>query len=165
MRSHDAVPYTIIDMFYLTSALIGRILLRQPARRWPPLFERPWASTSLMDFWSFRWHQSFRYVFVELGSRPGGAKLGRLGALLGAFALSGLLHDFGMWGLGKVSGAPLCYRILSPHERWYRLGVWVQGFKQATGRRVSGLCGWVWCVVWSIGWGTIIIDAWTRCGI
>jgi hypothetical protein len=41
--------YTIIDMLYLTSALIGRILLRQPAWRWPPIFERPWTSTSLAD--------------------------------------------------------------------------------------------------------------------
>jgi hypothetical protein len=154
--------YTIIDMFYLTSALIGRILLRQPAWRWPPFFERPWASTSLTDFWSFRWHQSFRYVFVELGSRPGGAKLGRLGALLGAFALSGLLHDFGMWGLGNgmeprsVTGFFLLMSVGTALEC---------GFKQATGRRVGGLWGWVWCVVWSIGWGTMIIDAWTRCGL
>jgi Membrane bound O-acyl transferase family len=83
--------YTMVDMFYLISALIGRILLRQPAWRWPPLFERPWASTSLADFWRFRWHQMFRYVFVVLGSRPVGAKLGRPGALLGAFAVSSLL--------------------------------------------------------------------------
>jgi len=109
-------------MFYLTSALIGRILLRQPAWRWPLVFERPWISTSLADLWSFRWHQTFRYMFVELGSRPGGAKLAS--GRLGAFALSGAaLHDFGMWGDSEREWSPACYRILSPHERRYRLGV------------------------------------------
>ena len=95
--------YTMMDMFYISS-LINCILLRQPAWRWPPLFERPWASTSLADFWRFRWHQTYRYMFVVLSSlaRPGGAKLGRPGALLGAFSVSGVFHDLaGIWGLGK----------------------------------------------------------------
>ena len=154
--------YTMVDMFYLISALIGRILLRQPAWRWPPLFERPWASTSLADFWRFRWHQMFRYVFVVLGSRPVGAKLGRPGALLGAFAVSGIMHDLATWGLGKgmesrsVSGFFLLMSVGAALE---------YGFKQATGRRVGGVWGWVWTMVWSIGWGTMIIDAWARRGL
>jgi hypothetical protein len=154
--------YTMVDMFYLISALIGRILLRQPAWRWPPLFERPMTSTSLADFWSFRWHQSFRYVFVELGSRPGGAKLGRPGALLGAFTLSGLLHDFGMWGLGKG----MEFRSVTGFFLLMGVGAALEyGFKQATGHRVGGLWGWVWSVVWSVGWGTMMIDAWARRGL
>ena len=154
--------YTIIDVFYLTSTLIGRILLRQPAWLWPPLFEHPWTSTSLADFWSLRWHQIFRYGFVELGSRPGGATLGRPGALFGAFALSGLLHDFGTWGLGEEM------ELLSITGFFLLMGVGTAleyGFKQATGHRVGGLWGWVWSAVWSIGWGTMIIDAWTRRGL
>jgi hypothetical protein len=96
-------------------------------------------------------------MFVELGSRPG--------ALLGAFALSGALHDFGMWGLGKgmeprtVTGFFLLMNVGTALE---------YGFKQATGHRVirvGGLWGWVWSVVWSVGWGTMIIDAWTRRGL
>jgi Membrane bound O-acyl transferase family len=99
-----------------------------------------------MDFWSFRWHQSFRYVFVELGSRPGGAKLGRLGALLGAFALSGLLHDFGMWGLGKemeprsVTGFFLLMSVGTALE---------YGFKASSRRPVVVSVGFVvGCGVW-----------------
>ena len=154
--------YTIVDIVYLASALIGRILLRQPAWRWPPLFERPWTSTSLADFWSFRWHQTFRYVFVVLGSRPGGAKLGRPGALLGAFAVSGALHDIGMWGLGKG----MEFRSVSGFFLLMGVGTALEyGFKQATGHRVGGLWGWMWSMVWSIGWGTLIIDAWTRRGL
>jgi hypothetical protein len=107
-------------------------------------------------------HLAHGFLELPLAPRPGGAKLGRLGALLGAFALSGLLHDFGMWGLGKemeprsVTGFFLLMSVGAALE---------YGFKQATGRRVGGLWGWVWCVVWSIGWGTMIIDAWTRCGL
>ena len=154
--------YTIVDIFYLTLALIGRVLLRQPAWQWPPLFERPWTSTSLTDFWSFRWHQTFRYMFVVLGARPGGAKLGRPGALLGAFGLSGLLHDFGMWGLGKGMEG----RFVSGFFLIMGVGIALEhGFKPATGHRVGGLWGWVWSMVWSIGWGTMIVDAWTRCGL
>jgi hypothetical protein len=154
--------YTMVDMFYLISTLIGRILLRQPAWRWPPLFERPWASTSLSDFWSFRWHQTFRYVFVAVGARPGGAKFGRPGALFGAFAVSGLLHDFGMWGLG----GGMEFRSVSGFFLLMGVGAALEyGFKQATGHRVGGLWGWAWSMVWSICWGTMIIDAWSRRGL
>jgi hypothetical protein len=154
--------YTMVDMFYLISSLIGRILFRQPAWQWPPLFEHPWASTSLADFWSFRWHQIYRYVFVVLGSRPGGAMLGRPGALLGAFAVSEALHDIGMWGLGKGMG----FRSISGFFPLMAVGIALEcGFKQATGHRVGGVWGWVWSMAWSIGWGTMIIDSWTRGGL
>ena len=156
------IVYTMMDMFYLISSLIGRILLRQPAWGWPPLFERPWASTSVADFWRFRWHQMFRYGFVVFGSQPVGAKLGRPGALLGAFAVSGVMHDFATWRLGKGMES----RSVSGFFILMGIGATLEyGFKQATGHRVGGLWGWVWCMVWSIGWGTMIIDAWTRRGL
>ena len=154
--------YTMIDIFYHIMALIGLILLRQPAWQWPPFFHRPWMSTSIADFWGFRWHQVFRHIFIVLGSRPGGALLGRPGALIGAFALSGILHDFGACGLGRgmelssVTGFFLLMGVGGALE---------YGFKRMTGRRVGGIWGWMWTMVWSIGWGTMIIDAWARHGI
>ena len=144
--------YMVIDMFYLASALIGRVLLRQPAWRWPPLFERPLTSTSLADFWSFRWHQIFRYPFVELGSRPGGALLGRPGALFGAFVLSGALHDFAMWGLGKGMEP----RSVAGFFLFMGVGTALEYvFRQATGNRVGGLLGpgWVWSIALSVQLG------------
>ena len=156
------MAYTSLDMFYLISALIGRILLRQPAWRWPPFFERPWASTSVADFWTFRWHQAHRYVFVVVGSRPIGAILGRPGALLGAFAVSGVMHDIMTWGLGKG----VEFRSVSGFFLLMGVGTALEyGFKQATGHRIGGIWGWVWCVVWSIGWATMMIDAWSRRGL
>ena len=139
--------YTTMDMFYISS-LINCILLRQPAWRWPPLFERPWASTSLADFWRFRWHQTYRYMFVVLSSlaRPGGAKLGRPGALLGAFSVSGVFHDLaGIWGLGKG----MEFRSVSGFFLLTGMGVGAAleyGFKQATGIVSVGF--WVGCGLW-----------------
>ncbi|KAH9041484.1 hypothetical protein EDB83DRAFT_2641863 [Lactarius deliciosus] len=95
------VMYTSIDAIYYIATLIGRVLLQQPAADWPALSARPWTATSIVDLWSFRWHQFFRHVFVVFGARPGGA-------LLGAFGVSAVLHHVGVWGLGwgtEFSGA------------------------------------------------------------
>ena len=101
-------------------------------------------------------------MFVVFGFQPGWALLGRAGAVVGAFAVSGVLHDLGMWGLGRgtefstVGGFFLLMGVGSALEH---------GFKEVTGRRVGGLCGWAWTMVWTIGWGTLLIDAWARRGM
>jgi len=81
---------------------------------------------------------------------------------MGAFAVSGVLHDLGMWGLGRgtefstVGGFFLFMGVGAALER---------GFKQVTGRRVGGIWGWAWTMVWTIGWGTLMLDAWARRGM
>ncbi|KAI0297527.1 hypothetical protein B0F90DRAFT_1870970 [Multifurca ochricompacta] len=52
--------YAIVDSQYRVGALIGRILLRQAALKSPPNSRRPWFSTLIHEFWSFRWHQLYR---------------------------------------------------------------------------------------------------------
>ena len=154
--------YTNVDALYYIAALVGRILLRQPAWRWPPLSDHPWKATSITEFWSFRWHQFFRHVFVVFGAVPGGLLLGRPGALVGAFAVSAVLHDLGLWGLGRgtefhtVGGFFLLMGVGAGGEL---------GFRKLTGRRVGGLWGWAWTMVWTIGWGSMMIDAWARRGM
>ena len=154
--------FVTVDVAYHTSTLVGRIFFRQSAWQWPPVFDRPWTSTSITDFWGFRWHQLFRHVFVAFGSQPGWALLGRPGALMGAFAVSGVLHDLAVWGLGRgtefstVGGFFLLMGVGAALER---------GFKQVTGRRVGGIWGWAWTMVWTICWGTLMIDAWARRGM
>jgi Membrane bound O-acyl transferase family len=156
------VVFVTMDVAYHMSTLVGRILLRQSAWQWPPIFNRPWMSTSITELWGFRWHQMFRYLFVTFGSRPGGALLGRVGALMGAFAMSGVVHDLGMWGFGRgtefstVGGFFLLMGVGAALEH---------GFKFVTGRRVGGLWGWTWTMAWTICWGTMMIDAWARRGI
>jgi membrane bound O-acyltransferase family protein len=154
--------YSMIDMFYHIITLIGLILLREPAWRWPQLTHRPWMSTSIADFWTLRWHQIFRHVFITLGSRPFGALLGRPGAVLGAFTVSAVMHDIGMWGLGHGT------EFSASGGFFILMGVGAvleYGFKQVTGLRVRGIWGWVWTMVWSISWGTLLIDAWARRGM
>ncbi|KAH9021292.1 hypothetical protein EDB85DRAFT_2152498 [Lactarius pseudohatsudake] len=95
--------YLLVETMYHMAALIGRVVCRQPASHWPPISHRPWLSTSLHEFWSHRWHQLPRHIFVTFGARPGGALLGQPGALIGAFAVSAVLHHFAMWGIGNGS--------------------------------------------------------------
>ena len=149
---------TNIDIFYHIATLIGRILLRQSAWQWPPVFNRPWMSTSVAEFWSVRWHQQLRYLFVKFGSRPGGALLGRAGALMGAFAVSAVLHYIMMWGVEfhTVGGFFLLMGV----------GVVLEhAFKVVTARHVGGIWGWVWAMAWTIAWGTLFIDAAARRGM
>jgi Membrane bound O-acyl transferase family len=156
------VVYTVFDAYYHFATLIGRVLLRQPDWAWPPLSDRPWMSTSIVEFWSFRWHQFLRQVFVVYGARPGGALLGKPGACIGAFVVSGVLHDFGIWGLGR--GIESC----TTGGFFFLMGVGVAleyGFKRLTGRRVGGFWGWVWTMLWTLCWGTLMIDGWARRGI
>ena len=156
------VVYTSVDMYYHISTLMGRILLRQSAWQWPPISNRPWLSTSLAELWSLRWHQLFRYVFVTLGSRPGGALLGRAGALMGAFAISAVLHDLSMWGVGQGTE----FRTVGGFFLLMGVGVTLEHvFKVVTGRRVGGIWGWAWTMVWTTAWGTLLIDAWARRGM
>jgi len=156
------VVFAAIDVLYHISRLVGCTLLRQPACQWPPLFDRPWMSTSITEFWSVRWHQYFRRVFVVFGSQPGKALLGRPGTLMGAFAVSGVMHDAGTWGLGRgtefstVGGFFLLMGVGAALEH---------GFKKVTGHRVGGIWGWAWTMVWTIGWGTLMMDAWARRGM
>jgi len=156
------VVYTNANMLYHVATLIGRVVLRQSAWQWPPLFNRPWTSTSIGDFWGFRWHQFFRHVFVVYGARPGGALLGQPGALLGAFAVSAVIHDLGMWGLGRGTE----FRTAGGFFLLMGIGAALEhGFKGLTGRRVGGIWGWAWTMGWTLGWGTLMIDAWARRGI
>ncbi|KAI0266911.1 hypothetical protein BGY98DRAFT_1148178 [Russula aff. rugulosa BPL654] len=125
--------YTLVEVFYHTATLIGRILLRQLAWRWPALTHRQWTSTSMTEF---RWHQIFRYIYVVFGA----ALFRRPGALVGAFAVSGVMHDLGMWGLGQGTE----FRTVG--------GFFLHGY----GLR------------YSIGWGTLMIDAFVstwNCGV
>ncbi len=81
---------------------------------------------------------------------------------MGAFAVSGLLHDIGMLGLEQ--GTEL--RSVSGFFLFMGVGAALEyAFKKVTGRLVGGLWGWVWTMVWSIGWGTMLIDAWSRRGL
>jgi Membrane bound O-acyl transferase family len=62
----------------------------------PLLFDRPWAATTLTEFWSRRW----KLAFVEMNQRLFMRRLYRLsgksGSRVAAFALSGVLHELAL---------------------------------------------------------------------
>lgn len=88
----------------LTSAL------RLGNRPVAPLFDRPFASRSLSEFWTKRWN----LAFVEMDRRfflPALRRLvGRRKAVFGVFLVSGLLHEMAIsYPAGAGWGGPLLY--------------------------------------------------------
>jgi hypothetical protein len=119
-------------------------------------------STSIREFWSFRWHQFARRVFTVFGARPGGKLFGKPGAVMGAFAVSAFLHHLGLWAVGngtEFASAGGFFLLMG-------IGVVMEGaFTRATGLRVQGWLGWAWTTVWMIMGGTFMIDGWARHGV
>jgi len=79
----------------------------------PLLFDRPWASASLTDFWSRRWNLAFVEMDRRLFLRPLHRFFGSRGARFALFALSGLLHELALsFPAGAGWGLPLAYFLL-----------------------------------------------------
>ncbi|KAL1706614.1 membrane bound O-acyl transferase family-domain-containing protein [Schizophyllum commune] len=165
---YAAVVYPY-DAVRITALILGG----DPAR-WPPLFDAPWAATSLKDLWGRRWHQMFRHSFVVLGAGPGRAvgewvarvmglsPLGRILAVLGAFALSSLLHSLPLHGMGRGGDA---LRI-SVFFMMMGAGIISEDiWSRFTGRSVGGLAGWIWTYAWLLGWGHFLVEAYCQKGI
>ncbi|KAJ6513415.1 membrane bound O-acyl transferase family-domain-containing protein [Mycena sanguinolenta] len=142
-------------------ALIGVTVLGQSPSQWPPIFDSPWLSTSLTEFWAARWHQIFRQDFLALGAKPLSLVAGRPGGVLGAFLVSGVLHYVALWGLGRGTDVRVIYFFLM-----MAAGVILEGFwRRFTGSRVGGWIGWIWSCVWILGWGPLMADPWCLSGI
>ncbi len=132
--------YSLIGTLYRIAALIGRIVFRQPASLWPLVSHPPWVSTSIHELWSFRWHQLLRHLIIVFGARPGGALLGRPGALMGGFAVSAIVHHVAAWGLGyrpelSIGG----FFLLPSHGPWRHDGGCVQDDNGHERTRILGL--------------------------
>jgi hypothetical protein len=122
-----------------------RILLRRPASHWPPFFRRPWMATSIQDFWSVRWHQLLRHLFVMFGARSPSGSIGALlgrppGAVIGRFRA-------GMW-----DSSSSCVSAL----------FWRAHFNVRPGCPCEG--GSVGCgpMAWTLLWDPLVIDSWVR---
>jgi hypothetical protein len=78
-----------------------------------PLFDAPWRSRSLRDFWSRRWNRAFVEMDTLLFWPTLRRYLSTRNALFGVFIISGLLHEGGLsypaWG---GWGLPLIYFCL-----------------------------------------------------
>jgi len=154
--------YAMLDTTYHLAMLVGRIIFRQSASVWPPAFHRPWMSTSIHELWSFRWHQLSRHFFIVFGARPGGKLFGRPGAVMGAFAVSSILHHISLWAVGN--GA----EFATAGGFFLLMGMGVvmeEAFTRTTGLKVQGWLGWAWTMVWAMVCGTFMMDGWARHGM
>ncbi|GJJ15556.1 hypothetical protein Clacol_009834 [Clathrus columnatus] len=151
------------QMVYFLCSLIAVGFLNNSPTAWPPIFDHPWDSYSLQDFWSRRWHQLLRRIFMVFGGMPGkwvGSKLKHphLGQLLGVFIASGLYHEIPAYAMGKgfdwrVPAFFLLHALLVLGERFWR---------SMTGRKVGGRWGRFWQ---SLLKTHLVVDSWHTRGL
>lgn len=126
-------------VYYLVTVICVGIMGDSP-KSWPPLFDNPWISESLHEFWAKRWHQILRRTFLVFGGFPCQYIFGKFGLLFGAFIASGLFHECAMYAMGRGWDDRVLLFFLGQGiaillERTWRL---------VTGRRVGGWAGRVW---------------------
>ena len=158
------VIYFSLTMMYNFTTLLAFLLsgLREDPAAWPPISEAPWRATSIADFWARRWHQTFRRPFIVIGGYPARKVFGKLGGVLGVFALSGVLHDWSIWGMGRGTD----FSRLGGFFVLNGVGVILeQVWLRLTGKKVGGWTGWTWTMVYIMVTGHLLIDGWLRRGL
>ncbi|KAI6113911.1 hypothetical protein EDD16DRAFT_1119137 [Pisolithus croceorrhizus] len=157
------LAYCAIQWGYHSLSIVLVSIFRQHPSQWPPLFDKPWLSTSLSEIWGRRWHQMLRFNFASCGGIPFAYLFGRTGGILGTFLMSGIFHvvEFGAVGRGgsamTVAGFFFMNGVGVLLER-----AWSK--KVSPGRRVRGIWGWIWTFSWMAFWGVPLLDQWTRAG-
>lgn len=150
--------YFSTETIYQVQAIIFTILFRQQPQQWPPVFDQPWFATSVSRFWGRGWHQLYRESFIAVGIRPLQAILGKY-SILGAFFLSGVLHDVGVRGMdhGGNSASVIGFFFMQG------IGVVLEKlWTRFTRRRVDGVLGCLWVWVWLTIWGVFLVDVWAK---
>ncbi|KAL4263189.1 wax synthase family protein [Pleurotus pulmonarius] len=154
--------YSAMQTAYDILTIIGVLIFAQHPEQWPPLFHSPWKATSLNEFWTRRWHQLFRHQFISVGGKPMFFLLGRVGAVMGVFLMSGIFHHIGLWGMGRGSD----FAYVGGYFLMMGVGVVLEaGWKKVTDSKVQGWVGWVWTMLWVVGWANILVDEWSRRGL
>ena len=155
------LTYFGIQLTYQPLAIVCIVLFQQHPSQWPPLFDSPWLSTSLSEFWGRRWHQMMREQLVTFGVRPFNYLFGRLGGVLGAFLVSGIFHDIELrsYGRGGNSVAIIGFWLMNAVGMVLER-IWTKN----TARRVGGVWGWMWTFGWMSLWGIWVVDEWAKVG-
>ncbi|KAL4071676.1 hypothetical protein V8B97DRAFT_2023805 [Scleroderma yunnanense] len=142
--------YFALEWAYHSLAIICIVIFHQHPSQWPPLFDKPWLSTSLSEFWGRRWHQVLRYHFSLLGGIPLSYIFGRAGLVLGTFLLIGLFHDIKIRAVGRGSSSLVEVGFFVMNGVGILLErVWAK----ARDCRVHGAYGWIWTFSWLAIWG------------
>ncbi|KZT60297.1 hypothetical protein CALCODRAFT_492624 [Calocera cornea HHB12733] len=154
---------------YYFFAFLCVLLLGHDPRAWPPIQMDPWYATSLHDFWARRWHQLLRRSFLVMGGYPMqypatllfGKTAGDVAAVLGVFLASGMLHMLAQYPIGMpLSWGSLQYFLLQG------VGVGLERvFRLVTGRRMSGVTGWLWTSGFVVVGGVLACEDWHLHGL
>lgn len=187
------VMYCMMEVEHLLLTFLIAPFYANPAKSWPVLYGNPLRATSVHDFWSHQWHGNFRYAFCATGGVLGWKIGGRVGAVLGVFLVSGILHDIGVWCMGQgtkplyVTGYFLLQGIIVTLEKAFDVDIWIEfpdakssqkfALKASITRHKKGTriirknslvnngLGSLWTLFWVVAPGTLMIDLWTRRGV
>ncbi|KAI6003208.1 membrane bound O-acyl transferase family-domain-containing protein [Pisolithus orientalis] len=156
------LTYFALNWAYYSLAIVCIIVFRQRPSQWPPLFDRPWLSTSLSDFWGRRWHQMFRFPLVSCGGVPLAYLFGRPGGVLGTFMMSAIFHIIELRAVGRGSNIAVQVSFFALNG----VGVLLErAWAKRTGRRLKGsVCGWIWTFSWMALLALPVVDEWARVG-
>jgi hypothetical protein len=110
-----------------------------------PLMQSPTTATSLADFWGARWNTAFNKLVYDLVFRPLARRTNATWAVLGVFAISGVIHELAISFPARGGyGLPFSYFILQG------LGVLIErsklGHSLGLGR---GFRGWLSMVIFT----------------
>lgn len=132
---------SLLVHFGLCNLLAGAWRLRGVAC--DALFRAPLLTQNLGEFWARRWNLAFSEMTAIAVYRPLVERMGRGPALVGGFALSGLLHEMAISVPVRAGfGLPLLYFLLHG-------GLVLLERRLATlGRPLTGWTGRVWAWFW-----------------
>ncbi|KAG2058216.1 hypothetical protein BDR06DRAFT_950650 [Suillus hirtellus] len=151
--------YSLIKANYEIIVVICVLILRQHPDQCPPLIDSPWRATSLREFWSRRWHQLLRRVFIFLGGNPLSLLFGRIGGVIGAFLASGFIHHLQLLPIDPSSEM---WRMVLPFGM---MGAGMVIERAVAGNKTGGWMGWTWTMCWMVLWGNVMVDGWARAGL
>ncbi|KAG2058209.1 hypothetical protein BDR06DRAFT_950634 [Suillus hirtellus] len=151
--------YSVLQAGYELTVVMCVLLFRQHPDQCPPSFDSPWRATSLREFWSRRWHQWFRRIFIFLGGKPFSLLFGRIGGVIGTFLASGFFHHLALLAIDPSSEM---WRMLLPFGM---MGTGVVIERAVAGNKTGGWMGWVWTMTWLVLWGNVMVDGWARAGM
>jgi len=112
-----------------------------------PIMQRPLESTSLSELWGKRWNLGFRKLSYSLVFRPLQRRFGVVAATLGAFLVSGLIHELVISVPARAGyGLPTAYFLAQ--------GLGVLAERSAVGQRLGwgrGIRGRLWAALIALG--------------
>ncbi|OAV95211.1 hypothetical protein PTTG_04373 [Puccinia triticina 1-1 BBBD Race 1] len=165
LLSHHSRAYR--NLF--SDADLSRVDLEETCPVW--FTKSPLEAASLSAFWRNHWHTMLQDLFVEAGaipltslvrwtfaSRKPHPKLLRLSGIIGAFGVSAILHEAGIW-----CNAGSFDRRLRTLTFFLSQAVAIcleNGFKSLSGKLVDGPLGRIWTFSWLIFFGAPMIEAW-----